>query len=121
MDSRAEIRPGDFELLPSTSKNTANLAFTYELAGLNVDLGAYYISKNIFGVGSSPANDIWSQPRFSLDLGTSYALNDSVSLFFNVKNLTDTRLKFTEGAGASRPIQREFYGQTFTAGVRLKL
>lgn len=121
VDSRAEIRPGDFELLPSTSKNTANLAFTYDLHGLHLDLGAYYISKNIFGVGDSPATDVWSQPRFSLDLGSSYAINSHVSVFFNIKNLTDTRLKFTEGPGANRPIQREFYGQTYTAGVRMAL
>jgi TonB-dependent receptor len=121
VDSRAQIRPHDFQLLPSTSKNTGNLALTYEMAGLNVDLGAYYISRNIFGVGGSAATDVWSQPRFSLDLGTSYAINTNVSVFLNVKNLTDTRLKFTEGAADNRPIQREFYGQTLTAGVRVKL
>ncbi|MEP7184581.1 MAG: TonB-dependent receptor, partial [Rhodanobacter sp.] len=103
------------------SKNTANLAFTYDLNGLHLDLGAYYISKNIFGVGDSRATDVWSQPRFSLDLGGSYAVNSHVSVFLNVKNLTDTRLKFTEGPGANRPIQREFYGQTYTAGVRVAL
>ncbi|MDQ6646001.1 MAG: TonB-dependent receptor [Pseudomonadota bacterium] len=121
VDSRAEIRPGDFELLPSTSKNTGNLAFTYDLHGLHLDLGAYYISKNIFGVGNSPATDVWSQPRFSLDLGSTYAIDSHISVFFNIKNLTDTRLKFTEGPGANRPIQREFYGQTYTAGVRVAL
>lgn len=121
VDSRAEIRPGDPELLPSTSKDTGNFAVTYDMNGLHLDLGAYYISKNIFGVGDSPANDVWSQPRFSLDLGSSYAFNSHVSVFLNVKNLTDTRLKFTEGPGAGRPIQREFYGQTYTAGVRVAL
>jgi TonB-dependent receptor len=121
VDSRAQIRPGDYELLPSTSKNTGNLAFTYDLNGLHLDLGAYYISKNIFGVGNSPATDVWSQPRFSLDLGSSYAINSHVSVFLNLKNLTDTRLKFTEGPRDNRPIQREFYGQTFTAGVRVAL
>lgn len=121
VDSRAELRPGDFELLPSTSKNTGNLAVTYDLHGVHVDLGAYYISKDLFGVGDSPATDVWSQPRFSLDLGTSYAVNAHVSVFLNIKNLTDTRLKFTEGPGANRPIQREFYGQTYTAGVRVAL
>lgn len=121
VDSRAEIRLGDFEQLPSTSKNTANFALFYDKFGLSVDLGAYYVSKNIFSVGASPATDIWSQPRLSVDLGTSYALNSQISLFFNVKNLTDTRLKFTEGSSNNRPIQREFYGQTIITGFRLKL
>ncbi len=121
VDSRAEIRPGDYQLLPSTSKDTANLDLTYDWGGVNVDLGGYYISKNIFGVGGSAATDVWSQPRFSLDLGSSYAINRHLAVFFNVKNLTNTRLKFTEGPSQSRPIQREFYGKTYTAGVRLSL
>ncbi|MFC4528392.1 TonB-dependent receptor [Dyella halodurans] len=121
VDSSGEIRPGEHIQLPSTSRNTGNLSFFYDLGDLNVNLGAYYVSKNIFGVGSSAATDIWSQARFSLDLGASYVIDDQWSVFFNAKNLTDTRLKFTEGPGADRPIQREFYGQTYTAGVRFKL
>jgi len=121
VDSSGEIRPGQHLQLPSTSRNTGNLMFFYDLGGLDVNLGAYYVSKNIFGVGSSAATDIWSQPRFSLDFGASYVIDPQWSVFFNAKNLTDTRLKFTEGPGGNRPIQREFYGQTYTAGVRLKL
>ncbi|MFC4762228.1 TonB-dependent receptor [Dyella koreensis] len=121
VDSSGEIRPGEHLQLPSTSRNTGNFALFYDLGGLNVNLGAYYVSKNIFGVGSSAATDICSQPRFSLDFGASYAIDEQWSVFLNAKNLTDTRLKFTEGPGSGRPIQREFYGQTYTAGVRLKL
>lgn len=120
VDSSAELRPGDTELLPSTSRNTANLALTYSLGGLDVNLGAYYVSRNIFGVGGDPSTDVWSQPRFSLDFGASYAVDEQWSVFLNAKNLTDTRLKFTEGPSNSRPIQREFYGQTITAGFRFK-
>ncbi|WP_266169494.1 TonB-dependent receptor [Dyella subtropica] len=121
VDSSGEIRSGEHLQLPSTSRNTGNLAFFYDLGGLNVNLGAYYVSKNIFGVGNSAATDIWSEARFSLDLGASYAIDEQWSVFVNAKNLTDTRLKFTEGPSNNRPIQREFYGQTYTAGVRLKL
>ena len=121
VDSSGEIRPGEHLQLPSTSRNTGNLAFSYDWGGLDVNLGAYYVSKNIFGVGGSAATDIWSQPRLSVDLGASYEFRKVWSIFFSAKNLTDTRLKFTEGPGGNRPIQREFYGQTYTAGVRLKL
>lgn len=34
------------------------------------------------------------------------------SVCFNAENLTHTALKFTEGPGANRLIQREFYGVT---------
>jgi TonB-dependent receptor len=121
VDSSAELRPGDKELLPSTSQHTANLVLFYDLGAFNVNLGAYYVSKNIFGVGADPSTDIWSQPRFSLDLGATYALNSRMSLFFSAKNLTSTRLKFTEGPSNARPIQREFYDQSYTLGFRVKL
>jgi hypothetical protein len=57
----------------------------------------------------------------SLDLGASYALNSRMSLFFRTKNLTSTRLKFTEGTSNARPIQREFYDQSYSLGFRVKL
>ena len=37
--------------------------------------------------------------------------------FFNVKNLNNEPLRFFEGRG-DRPVQREFYLQTFEFGVR---
>ncbi len=121
VDSRLQIRPGNYTPLPSTSRNTANFAITYDYGNLTLNLGSYYTSKNIFTVGGSSATDVWSQGRFSVDFGASYAINDDVSIFFSAKNLTDTPLKFTEGPGANRPIQREFYGQTYLTGVRFHL
>lgn len=121
VDSRLQIRPGDYTLLPSTSKDTANLAVTYDYAGLSMNLAGYYTSKNIFAVGDANATDIWSQSRFSLDFGAIYAMNSWASVFFDAKNLTNTALKFTEGAGSNRPIQREYYNATLLAGIRVRL
>src|SRR5581483_4552976 len=121
VDSSLQIRPGDKTLLPSTSKHTANLALSYDVDGLSLNLAGYYTSKNIFAVGGSDATDIWSQPRYSLDFGATYAINEWLTAFFDAKNLTNTPLKFTEGPGANRPIQREYYDATLLAGVRVKL
>jgi len=132
VDSRIEIHPGVYSMLPSTSRDTANFALTYEYRGLRLDLGAYYESKNIFALGGplytnadgTPASiyaDQYSSARTSLDFGASYAFNDTFSLYFGAKNLTNTKLRFTETANNNRPIQREFYDQTFTAGVRIHL
>lgn len=125
VDSRIQIHPGVYSLLPSTSKYTANFALTYDYAGLTLDLGAYYESKNIFTVGGllygNVYADTYSSARTSLDFGASYAFNDTVSVYFGAKNLTNTKLRFTETVANNRPIQREFYDQTFTAGVRIHL
>jgi TonB-dependent receptor len=107
-------------VLPSTSRNTANVELLYELRPVNMTLGAYYVSKNIFGVGQNAATDIWSQERVSVDFGSQYQITDPFSVYFNAKNLTNTALKFTEGAGEDRVIQREFYGITLQLGANYK-
>jgi TonB-dependent receptor len=108
-------------LLPSTSRNTANAELLYDMYGVSVSLGAYYTSKNIFALGNTAALDIWTQERFYLDLGTQYQVTHAFNVYFNLKNLTNTPLKFTEGPGEARIIQREFYGITAQAGFNYKL
>ncbi|HEX7916858.1 TonB-dependent receptor [Rudaea sp.] len=116
VDSNFDIRPGESQPLPSTSKNTVNATAFYERDGLALRLGYYYISRNLFGIGGSAATDVYSEPRTSLDFGSSYSFTKNLSVYFNAKNLSNTKLKFTEGT-SNRPIQREFYGRTYQLGV----
>lgn len=120
VDSSFEIRPGETAMLPSTSRHTANASVFYERHGLNLRLGGYYLTRNLWAIGGDSATDVFSEPRFSLDFGSSYALTDTVSLYFNAKNLTNTALKFAEGS-SDRTIQREFYGATYQLGLNLTL
>lgn len=114
--SRIEIRPGEFTALPSTARHTANATvFLDRKDAFELSLGANYISRNLFAIGASAATDIYSEPRFSLDFGSRYVVNKTFSVYFNAKNLTNTALKFTEGA-SNRPIQRETYGVTYQVG-----
>jgi TonB-dependent receptor len=121
VQSNYEIRPGESSVLPSTSRNTANAQLSYSMHPVSVTLGAYFVSRNIFGVGNSAATDIWSQKRVSVDLGSQFQLTPLFSLYLNAKNLTNTPLKFTEGPGDDRVIQREFYGVTLQAGFNFKI
>lgn len=118
VNSKFEIRPGEHSTMPSTSKNTANANVFYEKHGLNLRLGAYYVSRNLWAIGGNSATDVFSEPRLSVDFGSSYAINENLSVYFNAKNLTDTPLKFVE-AGSGRTIQREFYGATYQLGLTL--
>jgi TonB-dependent receptor len=121
VDSRAEIHPGIFGLLPSTSKVTWNAAIFYELEPVEVRLAAGYVGQNLFAFGSTTDNstDVYSRHRTTLDLGTSYAIAHEIKVYFDAKNLLNTPLEFTEGRSDSRPIQREFYDVTLLAGVRM--
>jgi outer membrane receptor protein involved in Fe transport len=121
VQSSYDIRPGESSVLPSTSKNTGNAELLYDWAPMSLTLGAYYISRNIFAIGNSAATDVWSQERLSVDFGSQWRISAPFSVYFNAKNLTNMVLKFTEGAGDNRVIQREFYGVTLQAGFNYKL
>jgi TonB-dependent receptor len=122
VDSRAEVHPGIFGLMPSTSKFTWNAAVFYESGPLELRLAADYVGQNLFAFGNSVtsnATDVYSSARLTMDLGASYTVSRVVRVYFNAKNLLNTPLEFTEGPSSYRPIQREFYDLTLLAGVRL--
>ena len=120
MDSRAQIHPGIYGLLPSTSKFTWNAAVFYESGPIELRVAFDYVGQNLFAFGSvtSNATDVYSSARLTMDLGASYAVSHRLSLYFQAKNLLNTPLQFTEGPCWCRPIQREFYDATYLAGVR---
>jgi TonB-dependent receptor len=123
VDSRAQIHPGIDGLLPSTSQLTWNAAIFYDRYPLEVRLAASYVGQNLFSFGSitSNAQDVYSRARLSMDAGASYAINNSFRVYLDAKNLLNTPLEFTETPSFFRPIQREFYGLTILAGVRVSL
>ena len=118
VDSNFAIRPGEKSTLPSTSKHTVNASVYYENHGWNLRLGAYYLSRNLWAVGGDANTDVFSEPRLSVDFGSSYEVNKQVSVYFNAKNLSNTPLTFAEGQ-SQRVIQREFYRQTYQVGANL--
>lgn len=117
--SRIEIRPGEYSLLPSTSKNTWNAALFYKRAGFSFNLAAYSTSADLFSIGSNPSEDVYNAKRTSMDFSASYELPQSWTIYFSARNLLDTPHTFYQGS-PNRPIQREFYGLTYLAGVRFE-
>jgi len=118
VNSQIMIRPGQTFSLPSTSPNNFNVALTFDRGPIDIRVATAFVSRNLYAIGSSRATDIFSAPRFRIDVGSSYAITPHVGVYLDVKNLTDTPLQFTEGPTNSRPIQREFYDATYLAGLR---
>ena len=117
VDSQVELRPGDFRLLPATSKVTWNASAFYDARHATVRVSAQYVSSNLFGVGGGPQTDVIQDKRLTVDATGAYEMRKGVQVYFNAKNLTNTPLRYYEGV-STRPIQREFYLQTYEAGVR---
>lgn len=117
IDSRFQIRPGQYAQLPSSSKNTWNATLFYKGDGLLMRVAAYGVSADLFSIGSDPTTDVYNAKRTYLDFGGSYDLSEDWQVYFNAQNLLNTPHAFWQGS-ADRPIQREFYGQTYQAGFR---
>ena len=110
----------EFGLLPGTSRLTWNAAGFYEAHGVQLRIAAEYVSKELFSLGGSKAQDSIQDNRLTVDFTSSYQLRPGWQVYFNVKNLTNAPLRFYVYQ-PSFPIQREFYEQAFEAGIRIKL
>ena len=113
-------RPGEEHALPGTSPITYNVAAFYEAYGLSLRLAGQYVGHSLYQVGGDRAQDQFEDARFTLDFTSSYDITEDWSAYFNVRNLTNAPLRIYLGA-PNWPIQREFYDQTFEAGVRIHL
>ncbi len=115
---RTSQSPEETLQLPSTSPWNFNAALFYEKDPITFRIATNYVSKDLFTLGGTKANDVYSQQRFRVDLSLAVQVTEQVQLYFDAHNLTDTTLKFTETAATNRIIQREFYGQDFIGGFR---
>ena len=98
---------------------TWNLAGFYELHGLALRLSTEYVGRSLFGLGGDKSLDVIQDKKLNMDFTGSYQFDKHWTAFFSAKNLTDAPLRYFEGVH-NRPIQREFYGQTYEAGIRAK-
>ncbi|HEX3431320.1 MAG TPA: TonB-dependent receptor [Rhizomicrobium sp.] len=119
--ARGDIRPNGWKQLPQTSPWNYNLELLYEKAPVSLRLAASYVSTNLWVVGPDPTQDQYSQARFRLDFGSTYDITGNVQAYFNIKNLTNTILEFTQSRSQYYPVQREFYGPTYFFGLRVAL
>ncbi len=119
VQSSVELRPGEFRLLPATSRLTYNTALSYDKGPVELRFAVEYVGKSLFAAGSADNLDIIQDSRLLMDVSASYQLTDNFQLYFQGKNLTNQPLKYSEG-NSVRPIQREFYDATYESGIRFK-
>jgi TonB-dependent receptor len=110
---------GRKQLLPATSKWTWNAAVYYEAHGVQLRLSAQYTGSNLFAIGDDASLDVYQNARTTLDFTSSVDITKRIRLYFNVKNLTNEPLRIYE-ATSNRPIQREFYDETYEGGIKFK-
>ncbi|WP_160362669.1 TonB-dependent receptor [Sphingomonas chungangi] len=117
--SHGEIRQGETHTLPQTSPINFNASLFYESPRFKAEVASTYVSRNLWAVGDSDATDLYSQPRFRLDASIDFAVTPRVHVFAEAKNLTNTKLEFTQTSSRQYPVQREYYDRDFLGGVRI--
>jgi len=120
VDSSGQVHQADAEhrRLPQTSPLSANASLFYEKGPISARIAASYVSKNLWAVGGDPSTDLYSQPRFRLDASVAYSINRQWQVFAEAKNLTNTKLEFTQTSDKRYPVQREYYDMDVLGGVR---
>ena len=119
--SKGEIRVGEKHTLPQTSPFNYNASIFYSNGPVYLRLAASYVSTNLWAVGDSNATDLYSQSRFRLDFGSTYNLTDQIQVYFDVKDISNTHLEFTQTKRKDFPVQNEFYDPDYLFGVRVTL
>ena len=121
IQSRGQIRPGERHALPQTSPFNYNASLYYDNGPLDLKIGTSYVSTNLWAVGGDSSTDLYSQPRLRVDFGGSYQVTEEIQFYLDIKNITNTKLEFTQTNDRNFPVQREFYDADYLFGIRVKM
>jgi iron complex outermembrane receptor protein len=103
--------------LVGDAKVTANLTAYYENDWLTTRLTYGYRSRMLIGLDRSTAE--YQSPGDYLNASVQLTLTDNISATFDALNITNRKLRYTEGASQPRAIYDN--GRQFYAGLRFKL
>lgn len=107
--------------LPGQSDHTVNAGIYYEDDRFDARLAYNRRSKFVDSVSLEGRDfDIYWDARAQLDLTASMRITDTIELFGEASNLTDTRQNRFSGS-ADRIIEREGFGRVWLLGVRANL
>ena len=104
---------------PGQAPSTGNLSFAYETSKLTARFSQSIADQYIVEVGEDKDEDIYYDPANRLDFSMSYNLNNKLTLFADVLNITNVPHVYFMG-DASRPVEKEVYGATIKIGTNYR-
>ena len=112
-----------FAALPRQAPNVANVAGTYELHRLSARVAWQYQGASIYSYGdgsSSASGDTYFYPHAQLDASLLFTVTRQAQIQLQGLDLNNEIFGFYNGVpGSEHSIQREVYGRSFIAGVRV--
>ncbi len=106
--------------LPGTAPHMFNSSLAYTGKKLNVRISANFSDAYIDEIGGSAFEDRYYDQQFLLDFNASFSINKSLSIYFDLNNITDQPLRYYQGI-KERTMQSEWYGRKITFGLKYNL
>ena len=104
---------------PGQAASTGNLSFAYETSKLTARFSQSIADQYLVEVGGDKNEDIYYDPANRLDLSLSYNLNNKITLFADMLNITNVPHVYFMG-DASKPVEKEVYGSTIKIGTNYR-
>ena len=104
---------------PGQAPSTGNLSFAYETSKLTARFSQSIADQYLVEVGGDKDEDIYYDPANRLDLSLSYNLNNKITLFADMLNITNVPHVYFMG-DASKPVEKEVYGSTIKIGTNYR-
>lgn len=118
--SEANLEFRDWTVIPGQAGDVGNLGVNYEKYGLTARLSANYRGEMLISIGSQPKFDTYLDNSLRLDFTSVYQLFSNLSIYVNVRNITNERDRRYMGI-ESRPNRLEFYGRSLDAGLKFSM
>ena len=106
--------------LPQTSPNMFNGSLGYAGKKFSLRLSANYSDAYIDEIGGNAFEDRYYDEQFFLDFNANVALNNNLSLYLNLNNITNQPLRYYQGV-SSRTMQMEYYDMRLIFGLKYDL
>ena len=107
--------------LPSTSRNTFNVALGYEKGPFNLRLAGTYRDRYLDEIDGEAEFDRYVDDHFQLDLSAKFRVTEQFQLFYEWVNINNAKyFAYNEFGGRRNLYQYEEYGSTMKFGLRFK-
>lgn len=104
--------------LPGQAMHSSNLAFFYDNGTFYAKISANYHDDFLYELGADKDLDVYYDKAWHLDFNTNYRINENLTVFADIINITNAPLKHYLGT-PDRVQKQEFYSWWGRTGVKL--
>ncbi|WP_405565692.1 TonB-dependent receptor [Polaribacter sp. Asnod6-C07] len=106
--------------LPNTAPNMFNGSLAYGGKKFSARVSANFSDAYVDEIGGNAFEDRYYDQQFFLDFNATFAINNNLSIYADVNNITDQPLRYYQGV-SDRTMQMEYYGRRITFGLKYDL